>query len=133
VVAAIAVAVLGLAALFLAERRPRAITVDYPLETQVRYDLYRIPFKDGRGGEPVPITGASGNGMSNSFPKVSPDGRWIVFVQAGRLPEAIETTRQALDAATQASDPRLVRDLRARLSSYEAAAGSRPHDSGGTR
>jgi tetratricopeptide (TPR) repeat protein len=30
----------------------------------------------------VPIAGASGNGMSNSFPKVSPDGRWIVFVQA---------------------------------------------------
>ena len=53
-----------------------------PNETQVRYDLYRIPFKDGRGGEPVPIAGASGNGMSNSFPKVSPDGRWIVFVQA---------------------------------------------------
>ena len=23
-----------------------------------------------------------GNGMSNSFPKISPDGRWIVFVQA---------------------------------------------------
>src|SRR6185369_16497274 len=25
--------------------------------------------------------GASQNGMSNSFPKVSPDGRWIVFVE----------------------------------------------------
>jgi tetratricopeptide (TPR) repeat protein len=25
--------------------------------------------------------GASQNGMSNNFPKVSPDGRWIVFVQ----------------------------------------------------
>jgi tetratricopeptide (TPR) repeat protein len=53
-----------------------------PNETQVRYDLYRIPFNDGRGGDPVPIVGASGNGMSNSFPKISPDGRWIVFVQA---------------------------------------------------
>jgi tetratricopeptide (TPR) repeat protein len=53
-----------------------------PNETQMRYDLYRIPFNDGRGGEAVPIKGASGNGMSNSFPKVSPDGRWIVFVQA---------------------------------------------------
>jgi tetratricopeptide (TPR) repeat protein len=53
-----------------------------PDETQIRYDLYRIPFNDGRGGEPVPILGASGNGMSNSFPKVSPDGKWIVFVQA---------------------------------------------------
>jgi Flp pilus assembly protein TadD len=53
-----------------------------PNETQIRYDLYRIPFNDGRGGEPVRITGASQNGMSNSFPKVSPDGRYIVFVQA---------------------------------------------------
>jgi len=53
-----------------------------PNETQVRYDLYRIPFNDGRGGTAEPIAGASGNGMSNSFPKVSPDGRFIVFVQA---------------------------------------------------
>jgi Flp pilus assembly protein TadD len=53
-----------------------------PNETQVKFDLYRIPFNGGRGGKPEPITGASGNGMSNSFPKVSPDGRWIVFVQA---------------------------------------------------
>jgi tetratricopeptide (TPR) repeat protein len=53
-----------------------------PNETPMRYDLYRIPFNEGRGGEAVPITGASGNGMSNSFPKVSPDGRFIVFVQA---------------------------------------------------
>jgi hypothetical protein len=53
-----------------------------PNETQIRYDLYRIPFDEGRGGEAVPIAGASANGMSNSFPKISPDGRWVVFVQA---------------------------------------------------
>jgi tetratricopeptide (TPR) repeat protein len=52
-----------------------------PNETQIQYDLYRIPFNDGKGGEAEPIAGASRNGMSNSFPKVSPDGRWIVFVQ----------------------------------------------------
>jgi Flp pilus assembly protein TadD len=52
-----------------------------PREPQIQYDLYRIPFNDGRGGKAVPIAGASGNGMSNNFPKVSPDGRWIVFVQ----------------------------------------------------
>jgi tetratricopeptide (TPR) repeat protein len=51
-------------------------------ETQIRFDLYRIPFNNGKGGKAEPITGASQNGMSNSFPKVSPDGRWIVFVQA---------------------------------------------------
>ena len=48
---------------------------------QIQYDLYRIPFNDGKGGQPEPIAGASRNGMSNSFPKVSPDGRWIVFVK----------------------------------------------------
>ena len=42
---------------------------------------YRIPFNDGEGGTPERIEGASQNGMSNDFPKVSPDGRWIVFVQ----------------------------------------------------
>ena len=52
-----------------------------PEETQIQYDLYRIPFNDGKGGQAVPIAGASQNGGSNSFPKVSPDGRWIVFVK----------------------------------------------------
>ena len=62
--------------------RALAMFANDPAETQVQYDLYRIPFNGGRGGTPEPIAGASRNGMSNSFPKVSPDGRWIVFVQA---------------------------------------------------
>ena len=53
-----------------------------PKETQIQFDLYRIPFNDGKGGKPEPIPGASRNGMSNSFPKISPDGRFIVFVQS---------------------------------------------------
>src|ERR1039457_6500560 len=53
-----------------------------PAEVPIQYDLYRIPFNDGKGGKPEAIAGASRNGMSNSFPKISPDGRWIVFVQA---------------------------------------------------
>jgi tetratricopeptide (TPR) repeat protein len=52
-----------------------------PREPKIQYDLYRIPFNEGRGGKAVPVVGASNNGMSNDFPKVSPDGRWIVFVQ----------------------------------------------------
>jgi tetratricopeptide (TPR) repeat protein len=47
-----------------------------------RYDLYRIPFNDGKGGTPVPIEGASNDGMSNYFPKYSPDGKWIVFTKS---------------------------------------------------
>ena len=52
-----------------------------PDETQIQYDLYRIPFNEGKGGVAERIAGASENGKSNNFPKVSPDGRWIVFVQ----------------------------------------------------
>ena len=61
---------------------PLARFANDPNETQIHYDLYRIPFRDGQGGTPEPIRGASQNGMSNSFPKISPDGRWIVFVKA---------------------------------------------------
>ncbi len=63
---------------------PRAKEPEYansPDETQIQYDLYRIPFNDGKGGKPEPVAGASDNGMSNNFPKVSPDGKWIVFVK----------------------------------------------------
>jgi tetratricopeptide (TPR) repeat protein len=46
------------------------------------FDLYRIPFNDGKGGTPEPIEGASNDGMSNFFAKYSPDGKWIVFCKA---------------------------------------------------
>jgi tetratricopeptide (TPR) repeat protein len=47
-----------------------------------RYDIYRIPFNDGKGGTPEPLAGASGDDRSNYFPRYSPDGRWIVFCKA---------------------------------------------------
>ncbi len=59
----------------------RSTYANDPNETQIQYDLYKIPFNDGKGGTPERIVGASENGMSNNFPKVSPDGKWIVFVQ----------------------------------------------------
>jgi len=50
-------------------------------ETQIQYDLYRMPFNNGKGGTPERIEGASQNGLSNTFPRISPDGRWVVFVE----------------------------------------------------
>ncbi|GAB1370685.1 hypothetical protein MASR1M45_07460 [Candidatus Kapaibacterium sp.] len=47
-----------------------------------KYDIYHVPFNDGKGGEAKPLLGASNNGMSNFFPKYSPDGKWIVFCQS---------------------------------------------------
>jgi len=61
--------------------QPRSTYANDPNETQIQYDLYRIPFNDGKGGKAERIVGASENGMSNNFPKVSPDGKWIVYVQ----------------------------------------------------
>jgi len=61
--------------------QPPAKYANDPNETQMPYDLYRIPFNDGKGGKAERVVGASENGMSNNFPKVSPDGKWIVFVR----------------------------------------------------
>jgi hypothetical protein len=47
-----------------------------------RFDLYKIPFNEGRGGTPAPLRGACGDDVSNFFPRYSPDGKWIVFCRA---------------------------------------------------
>jgi len=51
-------------------------------DRKFRYDLCRLEFNEGRGGTPVPLPGASGNGRSNYFPRFSPDGKWVVFCQS---------------------------------------------------
>jgi tetratricopeptide (TPR) repeat protein len=56
-----------------------------------------------------------------------------LYAQAGRIPEAVDTTRQALAVASGTGDERLVRELQARLSSYEAAAARGGGASTGTR
>jgi len=61
--------------------RPFPARANDPNELPMQYDLYRMPFGDGEGETPELIEGASENGMSNTFPKVSPDGKWIVFVK----------------------------------------------------
>ncbi|WP_372935126.1 tetratricopeptide repeat protein [Mariniphaga sediminis] len=47
-----------------------------------KFDLCRVPWNEGKGGEPVPIKDASQNNKSNYFARYSPDGKWIVFCQA---------------------------------------------------
>jgi len=47
-----------------------------------RFDLYRVPFNDGQGGQAEPLDGASHNQRSNYFARYSPDGKWVVFCQA---------------------------------------------------
>jgi tetratricopeptide (TPR) repeat protein len=50
-----------------------------PRERQIRYDIYRVPFNNGEGGVAEAVKGASHNEKSNYFPKISPDGKWMVF------------------------------------------------------
>lgn len=50
-----------------------------------KFDLFIIPFNDGKGGKAEPVKGASNNGKSNYFPSVSPDGKWIVYCQANNF------------------------------------------------
>ncbi len=48
----------------------------------IQFDIYTVPFNQGRGGQAVPLEGAADNGMSNYYPRFSPDGKWIVFTQS---------------------------------------------------
>jgi len=48
----------------------------------IRFDLFRIQFNNGGGGTAEPMEGASENGMSNYFPRYSPDGNWIVYTRS---------------------------------------------------
>jgi tetratricopeptide (TPR) repeat protein len=79
-----------------------------PDETQVQYDLYRIPFNEGKGSQAEPIMGASRNGMSNTFPKVSPDGRWIVFVKC-RNGQLMRPDSQLYIVPAEGGQPRKMR------------------------
>jgi tetratricopeptide (TPR) repeat protein len=51
-------------------------------EQDFKFSLYRIPFNNGRGGQAIPVPGASENNKSNYFARYSPDGKWVVFCQA---------------------------------------------------
>jgi Flp pilus assembly protein TadD len=61
---------------------PVALASGDPNETRIQFDLYRMPWNGGRGGRPMALRGASENGSSNSFPKISPDGKWLVWVRS---------------------------------------------------
>jgi tetratricopeptide (TPR) repeat protein len=50
-----------------------------------KFDLYRIPFNDGKGGQAIPVSGASNNNKSNFFARYSPDGKWVVFCQSANF------------------------------------------------
>ncbi|WP_293710215.1 cytochrome C biosynthesis protein [uncultured Parabacteroides sp.] len=60
--------------------RSKAINKKTPLDS-IHYDLYRIPFheKEESFGTPECIFNASEAGKSVSFPRISPDGKFLMF------------------------------------------------------
>ncbi len=88
-------------------------------ETLFRYDLFRIPFNNGAGGKAEPLRGASGDGMSNYFPKFSPDGRWIVFCKAQSFMLLQPDSRLYLMPAL-GGEPRLMRCNTDRMNSWHS-------------
>jgi tetratricopeptide (TPR) repeat protein len=90
-----------------------------PREPHIQYDLYRLPFRDGKGGTPEPVRGASGNGMSNSFPRFSPDGKWIVFVQA-RNGMLLRPDGKLYIIPAEGGEPRLMNCNTNRMNSYHS-------------
>jgi tetratricopeptide (TPR) repeat protein len=98
---------------------PLAKFANDPGELQIAYDLYRVPFRNGEGGTPEPIAGASRNGMSNTFPKVSPDGRWIVFVQC-RNGELMRPDSQLYIVPAEGGPARRMRSNTPRMNSWHS-------------
>ncbi len=99
--------------------RPIAEYAGDPNEVPIQYDIYKIPFNAGRGGSPEPVRGASRNGMSNSFPRISPDGKWIVFVQA-RNGQLMRPDGQLYIVRTTGGKARRMRANTSRMNSWHS-------------
>lgn len=84
-----------------------------------RFDLYRLPFNDGRGGRPEPLAGASANGFSHYFPKYSPDGRWIVFCRA-RSYMLLQPDSELFIVPARGGEPRRLRANLSRMNSWHS-------------
>jgi WD40-like Beta Propeller Repeat len=71
------------------------------------YDLYRLPFPNADAVAPVPVLGASSNGMSNYFPRFSPDGKWLVFTQSKGF-MIIQPDAQLVIIPAEGGEPRVM-------------------------
>ena len=83
------------------------------------YDIYRIPFNKGNGGVAAPLMGASANGMSNYFPKFSPDGKWVVFCEA-RSFSLLQPDSRLFILPSQGGVPRLMHCNTTRMNSWHS-------------
>lgn len=84
-----------------------------------RFDIYRIPFNDGDGGKAEPLQGASFNGMSNFFPRYSPDGKWIVFCKAKNY-MLLQPDSELYIIPAEGGEPRRLRANTPRMNSWHS-------------
>jgi len=83
------------------------------------FNLYQIPFNNGKGGKAVPLPGASHNGKSNFFAKYSPDSKWIVFTQAPSYMLNQENSKLVIIPA-EGGEPRLMNCNIGRMNSWHS-------------
>lgn len=83
------------------------------------FDVYRVPFNNGRGGAAVPLKGASKNGVSNYFPRYSPDGRWIVFCRSSSY-MLLQPDSKLFIMPAEGGEPRRMRCNTSRMNSWHS-------------
>jgi tetratricopeptide (TPR) repeat protein len=83
------------------------------------YDICQISFNDGKGGSASPLLGASKNGMSNYFPRFSPDGKWIVFCKAKSF-SLLQPDSRLYIMPAGGGEPRLMNCNRDRMNSWHS-------------
>ena len=84
-----------------------------------RFDLYRVPFNEGRGGKAEPLEGASRNGRSNFFARFSPDGKWIIFCQAKSY-MLLQPDSELFIIPSAGGEPRRLRGNTSRMNSWHS-------------
>ena len=50
--------------------------------THETYEIVSVPWNEGQGGAVIPLIGADADTGANVQPRISPDGRWVVFYRA---------------------------------------------------
>jgi Flp pilus assembly protein TadD len=97
------------------------VVVRIPQNIQARTNLCLALAMAGRAQEAIPHAQEAVT-LSDGRDARILDLLGRLYGQTGRLADAAETTRKALEVALQSGDQRLVDDLRSRAASYEAEA-----------
>ena len=84
-----------------------------------KYDIYTVPFNDGKGGAARPFPGASNNGVSNFFPAFSPDGKFVVFCRAENY-SLLQPDSRLYIVPASGGQARLMRCNRGRMNSWHS-------------